>query len=76
MKPHLKLMLAIALTACMPVVAAETATTTSSVNVRSGPDRSLPLVHETDPGQRVGTRCHTDGRLATQAEHAESTDVT
>ena len=53
MKPHLKSMLAMALAACMPVVAAETATITSSVNVRSGPDRSLPTVTWLLGGARV-----------------------
>ena len=45
MKLYSNLMLAAtALAACMPAVAAETATITSSVNVRSGPGRSLPTV--------------------------------
>ena len=46
-------MLAVALAACMPAVAAETATITSSVNVRSGPDRSLPTVTWLMGGTRV-----------------------
>jgi uncharacterized protein YraI len=53
MKPHSKLMLAMALAACMPVVAAETATITDSANVRSGPDRSLPTVTWLLSGTRV-----------------------
>ena len=53
MKPHLNWMLAMALAACMPAVAAETATITSSVNVRSGPDRSLPTVTWLMGGTRV-----------------------
>jgi len=53
MKPLSKLMLAMALAACMSVVAAETATITSSVNVRSGPDRSLPTVTWLLTGTRV-----------------------
>lgn len=39
-----KFLLAMALVACMPVAAAQTAVTTNSVNVRSGPDRALPTV--------------------------------
>jgi uncharacterized protein YraI len=53
MKLHLNWMLAVALAACMPAVAAETATITSSVNVRSGPDRSLPTVTWLMGGTRV-----------------------
>ena len=53
MKPQLKLTLALALAACMPVLAAETATITSSVNVRSGPDRTLPTVTWLLGGTRV-----------------------
>ncbi len=53
MKLHLNLMLAAALAAAMPVVAAETATVTSSVNVRSGPGRSLPTVTWLLTGTRV-----------------------
>jgi len=53
MKLHLKLTLAMALAACMSVVAAETATITNSVNVRSGPDRSMPKVTWLMRGARV-----------------------
>ena len=53
MKLHLNWMLATALAACMPAVAAETATITSSVNVRSGPSRSLPTVTWLLTGTRV-----------------------
>jgi len=53
MKLHLKLILAMGLAACMPAVAAETATTTSSVNVRSGPDRWMPTVTWLLGGARV-----------------------
>ena len=53
MKLHLNWMLATALAACMPAVAADTATITSSVNVRSGPDRSLPTVTWLMGGARV-----------------------
>jgi uncharacterized protein YraI len=38
------LVLGIALAACAPLSAAQTATITSSVNVRSGPDRMFPTV--------------------------------
>ena len=44
MRSRPKLLLAMALVACMPVAAAQTAVTTNSVNVRSGPDRALPTV--------------------------------
>ena len=53
MKLHSVLMLAMALAASPPAVAAETATITSSVNVRSGPDRSLPTVTWLLGGTRV-----------------------
>ena len=53
MKLHSIPMLAVALAACMPALAAETATITSSVNVRSGPDRSLPTVTWLMGGTRV-----------------------
>jgi uncharacterized protein YraI len=53
MRPQLISMLATALVACMPAAAAETATTTSAVNVRSGPDRSLPTVTWLLSGARV-----------------------
>ena len=47
------LFLTTALAACMPAVATETATTTSSVNMRSGPDRWLPTVTWLLGGTRV-----------------------
>jgi uncharacterized protein YraI len=53
MKLHSNLILAVALAASVPAVAAETATVTSSVNVRSGPDRSLPTVTWLLGGTRV-----------------------
>ena len=53
MKLHLNSILAVALAVCMPVVAAETATTTGSVNVRSGPDRSMPTVTWLMSGTKV-----------------------
>lgn len=54
MKLHWKLLFAMALTASMPVMAAETtATITNPVNVRSGPDRSLPNVTWLVSGTRV-----------------------
>lgn len=53
MKLHFKWMLAIASAVCLPAVAAETVTITSSVNVRSGPDRSMPTVTWLLSGTRV-----------------------
>jgi len=55
MKPHLNFLLVTAVAAAgMPAVAAETAATIkSSVNVRSGPDRSLPQVTWLMGGTRV-----------------------
>jgi len=53
MKLHFKWMLAIASAFCLPAIAAQTATTTSSVNVRSGPDRSMPTVTWLLSGTRV-----------------------
>lgn len=54
MKLQLNLMLAMAFAACsMPAAAAETALITSSVNVRSGPDRSMPKVTWLMRGTRV-----------------------
>ena len=44
MRTHLKFMLALAIASCIPPVAAQTATISSSVNVRSGPDSVFPIV--------------------------------
>ena len=53
MKRRSTLMLAMSASACMPAVAAETAITTSAVNVRAGPDLSLPTVTWLLGGARV-----------------------
>lgn len=47
------LMLAVALAACLSAADAREATVTGSVNVRSGPDRSLPTVTWLLTGTRV-----------------------
>jgi uncharacterized protein YraI len=44
MRTRLKFMLALAIASCIPPVAAQTATISSSVNVRSGPDSVFPIV--------------------------------
>ncbi len=44
MRSRLQLLLALTLASFIPLAAAQTATTTSSVNVRAGPDRIFPSV--------------------------------
>ena len=44
MGSRFRLLFSIALGLCMPVALAQTATTTSSVTLRAGPDRSMPSV--------------------------------
>jgi uncharacterized protein YraI len=44
MKLHLRWLFALAVTACAPMAAAQTATVTSSANVRAGPDKAFPTV--------------------------------
>jgi uncharacterized protein YraI len=44
MRTRLGFLLALAFAACVPPAAAHTATTTDSVNVRAGPDKSFPTV--------------------------------
>jgi len=48
-----KWMSILALSACVPAAAADTATVTGSVNVRAGPDRSMPTVTWLLTGTRV-----------------------
>jgi uncharacterized protein YraI len=52
-KSDLRLLLAFALASCMHIATAETAITTSSVNVRSGPNAALPTVTWLLTGTRV-----------------------
>lgn len=52
-KLHVRWLLAFVLTSCMGLAAAQTATITRSVNVRSGPNASLPTVTWLLTGTRV-----------------------
>ncbi len=42
MRKRLQLLLAVAVASCIPLAAAQTAITTTSVNVRAGPEKSFP----------------------------------